>query len=73
MRLIELKMIILFANEMFCGTDMDLDINFHVSQTSVRNNPDGILTVNDKKSCQVSSEHSKIGTGIEGRSMMIRK
>lgn len=34
MGLIELKMIISFANEMFCGTDIDLDINNYVSQTS---------------------------------------
>lgn len=36
MGVIELKMIILFANEMFCGTDIDLDVNIHVSQTSLR-------------------------------------
>lgn len=35
MGLIELKMIASFANEMFCGTHIDLDINIHVSQTSL--------------------------------------
>lgn len=36
MGLIELKMIILFADERLCGSDIDLDVNIHVSQTSLR-------------------------------------
>lgn len=68
-------MIILFANERLCGSDIDLDVNIHVSQTSLRSKStpaEFLLSVaNTVVMCPQNTP--KIRTSTVGPSIMIRK